>query len=226
MAAAELIVRARCFAVLRELSVERAELPLSDGATIDDAWAALAGRYPALAPHRPYVRAARNGAYADWSEAVADGDEIAFLPPVSGGAASAGRVGLSRAPIDAAALEASVAGPGHGAVVTFVGRARDHADDGREVVELEYEAYDEMAERVLAEMAETAARRWDVAVALVHRVGVVPLGEAAVLIVTAAAHRGAAYEANRFLIEEIKGRLPIWKRERFPDGTEWKRSGA
>jgi molybdopterin synthase catalytic subunit len=114
----------------------------------------------------------------------------------------------------------------HGAVVTFVGRARDHADDGRPVVELEYEAYPEMAAGVLDEIAADAERRFGCAVAVIHRVGVVPIGEAAVAIVTAAAHRGAAYEANRFVIEAIKERLPIWKRERFADGSEWKRPGA
>ena len=115
---------------------------------------------------------------------------------------------------------------GHGAVVTFIGRARDRADDDRVVVELEYEVYPEMAESVLAEVADEAEGRWGAAVAVVHRHGVVPIGEAAVAIVTAAKHRGEAYEANRFVIEAIKDRLPIWKRERFADGSEWKRPGA
>ena len=129
-------------------------------------------------------------------------------------------------PIDVGALERSVASERHGAIVTFVGRARDHADDGRPVVELEYEVYPEMAEAVLGDIAADAERRWPVAVAVVHRHGVVPLGEAAVAIVTGSAHRAEAYEANRFVIEAIKERLPIWKRERFSDGSEWKRSGA
>jgi len=180
-------------------------------------------RHPALAPHREFVRVARNGSYAGWDDALADGDEVAFLPPVSGGATS----GLTDSPIDVSALEAAVAGLQHGALVTFVGRARRTSDDGREVVELEYEAYPEMAERVLAEMVAEAEERWPgVAAAVVHRTGVVPLGEAAVAIVTAAPHRSAAYEAKRFIIEAIKKRLPIWKRERFPDGSEWKRPGA
>ncbi len=213
----------RCFAMLRELAVDREVRSLPDGATVSDAWADLAARFPATAPHRPHVRVARNGAYAAWDDLLADGDEIAFLPPVSGGSPL---VGLTEHPIDVAALEASVEGPGHGAVVTFVGRARDRADDGRAVTELEYEAYPEMAAATLAALAAEAADRWGVAVALVHRTGVVPLGEAAVAIVTAAAHRAAAYEANRYLIEEIKARLPIWKRERFADGSEWKRPGA
>lgn len=215
-------VTIRCFAQLRELSTDRCELELADGATVDDAWISLADRYPGLVPHRPYVRAARNGAHVAWDHHVADDDEIAFLPPVSGGATTM----LSDMPLDVAALERAAASSGHGALVTFVGRARDRADDGRTVLELEYELYPEMAASVLEEVAAEAEQRWSVAVAVAHRFGVVPIGEAAVAIVTAAAHRSEAYEANRFVIEAIKQRLPIWKRERFADGSEWKRPGA
>ena len=215
-------VRVRCFASLRELAVDRGELRLPAEARVEDAWNALAAQHPGLEPHRPFTRAALNGAYADWAAALTDGDEVAFLPPVSGGAT----IGLVDGLIDVPALEASVAGSGHGAVVTFVGRARDRSDDGREVIELEYEVYAELASTVLEEVAAAAEARWDASVAVVHRHGVVPIGEAAVAIVTAAAHRAEAYEANRFVIEEIKSRLPIWKRERFSDGTEWKRPGA
>ena len=213
----------RLFATLREAAEDRSTLELTDGATIEDAWRALAGRWPALGPHREWARAAHNGAYARFDQLLADGDEVAFLPPVSGGNATR----LVDEPIDVATLEAAAAGPGHGAVVTFVGRARDTADDGRGVLELEYEAYPEMAERVLDEIAGEVTARWSaIAVEVVHRVGLVPLGEVAVAIVTAAPHRSEAYEANRFVIEAIKERLPIWKRERFADGSEWKRRGA
>ena len=215
-------VEARCFAMLREIAVDRCELSLPTGATLDDAWVAMVDRYPGLAPHRPYVRAARAGRYAAWSEPLADGDAIAFLPPVSGGATAA----LTDGPIDVAALERSVADAGRGATVVFTGQARDHADDGRTVTELEYEVYPEMAASVLAEIATEAEERWGATVAVVHRHGVVPIGVAAVAIVTASAHRAEAYEASRFVIEAIKERLPIWKRERFADGSEWKRPGA
>ena len=216
-------VTVRCFATLRELSVDRAPLALAEGAVVADAWAALADAYPGLRPHRPFVRPARNGTYAAWDAPLAGGDTVAFLPPVSGGGPS----GLTDGAIDVAGLEAAVAGSGHGALVTFVGRARDRADDGRVVLELEYEAYPEMAGAVLAEIVAEAERRWSGAVlGVVHRVGMVPIGEAAVAIVAAAAHRSEAYEANRFVIEAIKERLPIWKRERFADGSEWRRPGA
>jgi molybdopterin synthase catalytic subunit len=214
-------ITARTFASLRELSVDRCELELDDGATVDDAWSALEAVYPALRPQRPYVRSARNGTYVSWDEPVDAGDVLAFLPPVSGGSSP-----LTDAPIDVAVLERAVAGSGMGAIVTFVGRARDVADDGRTVLELEYEAYPEMAASVLDEIRAEAEARFGARCAVVHRSGVVPIGEAAVAIATAAPHRAEAYEANRYVIEEIKHRLPIWKRERFADGSEWKRPGA
>jgi molybdopterin synthase catalytic subunit len=217
-------VAIRCFAVLRELAFDRDDLELPDGSTVADAWNAVAAAHPALGAHRPYVRGARNGAYADWEAQLLDGDQVAFLPPVSGGAAESG---LTDGPINVAGLEAGVAGSTHGAVVTFVGRARDHADDGRTVLELEYEAFAEMANAVLREITAEAEERWPgSAVAVVHRTGLVPIGDAAVAIVAASPHRSEAYEASRYVIEAIKQRLPIWKRERFTDGTEWKRPGA
>jgi molybdopterin synthase catalytic subunit/molybdopterin converting factor small subunit len=216
-------VTLRTFAVLRELSAERLQVDLPDGACLADAWSELASRHPGVAPHRPYVRGARNGSYAAWDVPLADGDEVAFLPPVSGGGSI---VRITDAPIDVAALETAMARRGDGAVVTFVGRARDTADDGRAVLELDYEAYPEMATAVLEEIAAEAEQRWGAAVAVVHRTGLVPLGEPAVAIVTATPHRAEAYAASRHVIEAIKERLPIWKRERFTDGSEWKRPGA
>ena len=215
-------ITARCFAQLRELATDRCDLTVPDGATVEAVWESLAERHPAIEPHRPYVRAARNGVYAAWEQTVEEDDVIAFLPPVSGGATAA----LTDAPIDVGSLERIVADDAAGAVVTFVGRARDVADDGRAVVELEYEVFAEMAGTVLHEIASEAETRWGARVAVTHRHGVVPVGEAAVAIVTAAMHRAEAYEANRFVIEAIKERLPIWKRERFADGSEWKRAGA
>jgi MoaE-MoaD fusion protein len=217
-------ITVRTFAILRELAADRLLLTVPDGARLTDAWAAFVDRFPAIEPHRPHVRAARNGVYAGWETSLADGDEVAFLPPVSGGG---GTAALTDAVVDVAALAETVAGDAHGAVVTFTGRARNRSDDGREVTELEYEAYREMAVSTLAEIAGEAERRWDgCRVGVVHRTGIVPIGEVTVAIVVAAPHRGAAYEANRFVIEAIKDRLPIWKRERFVDGSEWKRPGA
>jgi molybdopterin synthase catalytic subunit len=185
----------------------------------------MVARYPDLEPHRAFTQPARNGVAVGWDAALADGDEVAYLPPVSGGS-DARLVGLSAEPIDVASLEAIVATT-HGAVVTFVGRARRLADDGREVTGLEYEAYPEMAEATLRAVVAEVGEQWpDCVVAVVHRVGSVPIGEAAVAIVTAAPHRSDAYEANRYVIEAIKSRLPIWKLEHFADGSQWKRPGA
>jgi molybdopterin synthase catalytic subunit len=218
-------VQVRCFATLRELSSARTDLDLVEPASVADAWSALVERHPALEPHRPFTQPARNGAAVAWDERLADGDEVAFLPPVSGGSGQP-VVGLSAEPIDVAALEAVIATT-HGAVVTFVGRARRLADDGREVTGLEYEAYPEMAEATLRDVVGEVTAQWpDTAVSVVHRVGAVPIGEAAVAIVTAAPHRSDAYEANRYVIEAIKARLPIWKLEHFADGSQWKRPGA
>jgi MoaE-MoaD fusion protein len=215
-------VTVRTFASLREASTGRCELALPADATVADAWSALSLQFPAIEPHRGYVRAARNGAYSAWDAELTEGDVVAFLPPVSGGASAS----LTEGDIDVEALEASVADSGHGAVVTFVGRARDVADDARTVIELEYEAFDEMAKRVLDEIVAEAEARFGATVAAVHRFGVVPIGEAAVAIVCAATHRAEAYDASRFVIEAIKDRLPVWKRERFADGSQWKRPGA
>ena len=131
-------VRTRCFATLRELSAARTDLELDEPATVASAWAEMASRYPGLGPHREFTQPARNGVAVGWDEPLADGDEVAFLPPVSGGSADP-PVGLRTGPIDVEALEQIVA-TSHGAVVTFVGRARNRADDGREVIGLEYEA--------------------------------------------------------------------------------------
>src|SRR6476659_787244 len=152
-------VQPRSFALLRELSADRTGLSMPDGGTIEDVWAEMARRYPGLAPHRPFVRAARNGAYAGWEVSLADGDEVAFLPPVSGGGAT--HTSITSEPIDEAAMVRTLAQTGHGAVVSFVGRARDRSDDGRDVLELEYEAYVPMAEQVLEEIAVHAGERWD-----------------------------------------------------------------
>lgn len=218
-------VQARCFATLRELSAARSDLDLPDGASVAEAWDALVARHAGLAPHRPFTQPARNGSAVSWDEVLAEGDEVAFLPPVSGGSAEP-LVGLTDGPIDIEALE-RIAGASHGAMVTFVGRARNRSDDGREVTELEYEAYPEMAEATLRDVVAEVTERWPgSAVAVVHRTGLVPIGEAAVAIVTATPHRADAYDANRYVIEAIKERLPIWKLERFPDGTQWKRPGA
>ena len=133
---------------------------------------------------------------------------------------------LSEGPIDAAAVEAEVRGPDAGAVVVFSGTARDETR-GRKVLRLFYEAYGPMAEAECARIVSEAEARWPVRVALEHRIGALEIGDAAVAIAAAAAHREEAFTACRFVIEEVKRRVPIWKKEFYADGTiEWVGAGG
>jgi molybdopterin synthase catalytic subunit len=123
--------------------------------------------------------------------------------------------------IDAAAVTAAVADPARGATVTFIGTTRDH-NDGRSVTRLEYEAYPEMAIAEMRRIGETAQERWPIArIAIVHRIGVVPIGEASVVIAVSAGHRRAAFEACHFAIDRLKEIVPIWKKEHFEGGEIW-----
>ena len=232
-------VRVRLFAIQRELAGTReVSLDLPDGATVDDAWTALVGIHPALAPGRASVRFARNGAYADASTPLADGDEVAMIPPVSGGADPRRILELRTAPFGAGILGEltdRLATPEDGAAVGFLGRTRvtpgtpapgqeaeaaRHAD--RAVESLEYEAHESMALAVLGDIADEIAVRFGVErVAIVHRTGEVPLGEVSIAVVAVSPHRDAAFDAARYAIDETKARAPIWKAERFRDGHVW-----
>lgn len=124
-------------------------------------------------------------------------------------------------PIDVGAVTATVADPAAGATVTFIGTTRDH-NDGRRVIRLEYEAYPEMALAEMRKIGERACQQWPLAkVAIVHRIGVVPLGEASVVIAVSAGHRRAAFEACHFAIDRLKEVVPIWKKEHFEGGEVW-----
>jgi molybdopterin synthase catalytic subunit len=241
-------IRVRLFAIQRELAGAR-EIPLelADGATVEDAWTAIAGRFPVLLPGRASLRFARNGDYADASTNLADGDEVAFIPPVSGGAGDAGGderppdrriLELHAAPFAAtilADLEARLATDEDGAVVGFIGRTRvspgtpapgQEAEAARHqlrsVESLGYEAHDTMAIKVLTAIADEIADRFGVdGLAIVHRTGDVPLGEASIVVVAVSPHRDAAFRAARYAIDETKARAPIWKAERFADGHVW-----
>ncbi|HET9853301.1 MAG TPA: MoaD family protein [Candidatus Limnocylindrales bacterium] len=240
----------RLFAMQREIAGTRSlELDLHDGATVEDAWSALIERFPRLAPGRAAVRFARNGAYTDAETGLADGDEVAMIPPVSGGAgdsaadgsASGDRIRILQIRVDPfpseilSELGARVATPEDGAVVGFLGvtrrspgtpapgqeaEAARHA--GRAVEALTYETLEPMALAVMAEIADEIEARFGVTrLAIVHREGEVPLGEVSVAIVAASPHRDAAFDAARYAIDETKGRAPIWKAETFSDGHVW-----
>jgi MoaE-MoaD fusion protein len=237
---ASIRVRVRLFAIQRELAGTRevtADLPA--GATVADAWAALVALHPTLAPGRASVRFARNGDYADAATPLADGDEVAMIPPVSGGSGDVRRILEVRpTPLDTGILAELIdrlATDGDGAAVGFLGRTRStpgtpapgqeaeaarHAD--RDVESLEYEAHESMALRVLAAIADEIAERYGVQrLAIVHRTGTVPLGDVSIAVVAVSPHRGDAFEAARYAIDETKARAPIWKAERFADGHVW-----
>ena len=234
-------VRVRLFAMQRELAGRRqVDLELADGASIEAAWTALAAAFPVLAAGRSAVRFARNGVYADPTEILSDGDELACIPPVSGGAgrSPARIIELRPEPFGLevlAELGERLAGDDDGAICGFIGRTRSspgtpapgqeaeaalHA--GRRVEALDYEAHESMAARVLEAIADEALERFGVdRVGIVHRVGRVALGEVSVAVVVAAPHRAAAFEAARYAIDELKARAPIWKAEQFADGHLW-----
>jgi molybdopterin converting factor subunit 1 len=231
-------IRVRLFAIQRELAGTReVPLDLADGGSVEDAWAALVERFPVLAPGRAFVRFARNADYAEPETRLADGDELAVIPPVSGGGEE--RILELRdqpfPPDILAELEARLATPEDGAVVGFIGRTRvspgtpapgQEAEaarhEGRSVESLEYEAHEQMVLGVLGQIADEVRDRFGVErLAIVHRTGEVPLGVASVAIVAVAAHRGAAFDAARYAIDETKARAPIWKAERFRDGHVW-----
>jgi molybdopterin synthase catalytic subunit len=177
----------------------------------------LARRHPALARLLARCRIAVDEEFADDASPLREGAEVAVIPPVSGGAALFRVVDR---PLSLAEVVEAVRAPGRGAVVTFTGDVRGETR-GKKVLRLEYEAYAEMAERKLAEIGEALGREHGAAVAIVHRVGRLEPGEAAVVIACAAPHRAPAFRACAEAIERLKHEVPVWKREVFEDGSEW-----
>ncbi|HVR62292.1 MAG TPA: molybdopterin converting factor subunit 1 [Polyangia bacterium] len=210
------------FAVLRErLGREQEAIELPDGATVAAALAALSGRYPPVAALLPRVQTAVNRAFADGAAALRDGDELALIPPVAGGGAGARRVAITAVPLALDDVIQVVQSPERGGVVTFTGVVRRQGQR-TDVVRLEYEAYTEMAEQVLTDIADEIEREWPgTHVAIHHRVGALGVGETAVAIAVAAAHRAEAFDACRAAIDRLKRRAPIWKKEVGETGEEW-----
>ena len=231
-------ITVRLFAMLRERAGWRSRpFDLDDGSTIAIAWRAIAGSAPGLAGYESAIRFARNGRYASADDQLADGDELALIPPVAGGAGMV-RCEIRDSPLTddlLAELRRTVPTTADGALVLFVGQTRETAGTpapgeeseaarhaGQQVTGLEYEAFESMALAVLHDIATEIETRFGVGrLAIVHRTGHVGLGEASVVICAAAAHRVAAFDACRYAIEELKARAPIWKREEFADGSVW-----
>ena len=215
-------VRTRLFARLREQAgAETETLELPAGATLADVYEALRHRHAGL-PERGGVRAALNQEFSDWSTTVDDGDEAAFIPPVSGGAHGAGVLfELTVDPLDARRLEAAVADKGAGAICTFTGVVRD-SSRGRSVTHLEYEAYAEMATAEMRKIGDEIGEKWPEArVAMAHRTGRLEIGEASVVVSVSCPHRAEAIAACKWGIDRLKESVPIWKKEHAADGTYW-----
>ena len=210
-------IQVRLFAVFRERAGrERLTVELAEGATVADALRLLASEpgLDAVMAAMP-VRAARNREYVSAETALSDGDELALVPPVSGGDVGAGASHVTDGPLAAEPLLESVTRPGAGAIVLFAGVTRD-------VERLEYEVYREMAEeRIGAILAAVRDEHGLEAIAARHRVGAVPLGEPSVLVAVSAAHRGEAFSGAREAIDRIKAETPIWKREVEGGESRW-----
>lgn len=204
--------------------VESAEVPTPP--TLAALRSELATRFPPLARALPAMRLAVNLAYAEDGAGLQDGDEVAVIPPVSGGMTREDTwIALYRAPLPWTDVHAFLGGdPRHGGCVTFEGvtRAESHPEHGP-LLRLEYEAYEDMALREMTRLAEEArAVRSAGRVVLLHRLGAVPIGEASVIIAVAAGHRAHAFDACRFLIDALKRDVPIWKKNVFTrEITEW-----
>jgi MoaE-MoaD fusion protein len=196
------------------------ELELPEGATIGDLKARLERDHAALAGLWNRVAVAVDGELAPDRTVLADGVEVALLPPVSGGSggSAASRVEITEGALDADEVASRVAGSDCGAVVLFVGTVRDR-HGGRRVERLAYSAYRPMAlDRMRRIAGELEGSFSGTRVALVHRLGTLEPGVASVVIAVASPHRGAAYEASRLALERLKAEVPIWKREHYAGG--------
>lgn len=202
----------KLFAGLRERAgTGERRVELSDGATVADVWSVLA-----LGDEPSGLLYAVNREYAERDRPLADGDEVALIPPVSGGAFR-----LSEAPLELEAAVAEVAHERAGAIATFVGTTRVQSR-GRTVLHLEYEAYAGMAEGVMEELAASLQDRYSLClVAIHHRVGRVGIGEQSVVIAVSAPHRHDALAACRDAIDTLKETVPLWKKEVYEGGEEW-----
>ncbi len=220
-------VRVLFFGVLKDLVSSGGEtMTLPEGSTVVDLTEQLRNGSRAESAGHPVwgaLAVAVNREYAKRSAVLHDGDEVALLPPVSGGAEDAAEpiVALIRGQIDRDALVTKLKQPADGAVVVFDGIVRDNTR-GRKTLHLEYEAYEEMALGQMQKLAREAADKFPIdRVGIVHRLGRLEIGESSIVIVVTSAHRAAAFDACRWLIDTLKRTVPIWKKEHFADGAVW-----
>jgi molybdopterin synthase catalytic subunit len=223
-------IRVLFFGPLREI-VGKSEdlLEVSDGATLESVFQLYADTTPRLTDLRKSIVLARNQQFAPGSTVVGHGDEVAFLPPVSGGSDYLAAIedpaghffALTRKPIDSKALAARILRPEDGAYVDFEGVVRNNSK-GRATRFLDYECYEAMAIRVMAELGlDIAAKHAIGRIAIVHRLGRMEIGEASVAVVVTSPHRKPAFDAALEGINRLKTTVPIWKKEYFADGEVW-----
>jgi molybdopterin synthase catalytic subunit len=214
-------IKTRYFAIVREALGKREEVrDVPDGATAGDLLNEITREAPRLASLGRMAMLMVNQEYVEPSHVLHDGDEFVIIPPVSGGGDEK-RFLLTSDEIDPREVEALVADDAIGAIVTFTGTVRDHAR-GLHVVALDYEAYPPAAEKMLAQIGDEIADKFQVRrVAITHRAGLLKPGEISVVIAVSSAHRDAAFDAARYAIERIKEIVPIWKKEHYEDGAVW-----
>jgi len=205
------------FAAAREAAGASREPIDPTPATVGELRLRLLALRPALAAVLARSRVAVDGQFADDEATLPDGAEVAIIPPVAGGSPAFAVVDR---PLRLDEVVAAVSSPGCGGLVTFTGLVRD-STRGRRVERLEYEAYVEMAERTLARIGKEVGDRHTCLVSVVHRIGVLVPGDAAVVIACAAPHRAPAFLACEEVLERLKREAPIWKREVYDDGAEW-----
>jgi MoaE-MoaD fusion protein len=197
---------------------ERVDLP--EGGRLEDLWRHYASRFPSLAEIFPSLVTAVNQEVAVPAQPLRDGDEVAFLPPVSGGAPE-DFYRITREVICAHHLTRDLKAPDDGAVVVFEGIVRNHSH-GRKTLYLEYEAYEPMAISKMQEIGRKLKEKFAIdLVGMIHRVGRLEIGETSVAIIITSVHRRAAFEACHFAIDRLKQVVPIWKKEFFADGAVW-----
>jgi len=222
-------IRVIFFGMLKDIcGAADAVVDVPPGATIASVFEDYAARFPKLRAAAASIVTARNQEFASPTEPLAEGDELAFLPPVSGGKPDstihdeAGHLfAIVREPIDPRMLENHVLEGSDGAIVTFHGVVRNNTR-GRATLRLEYECYEPMAIRKMAEIGREIAQMFPVGrIAMAHRLGVLEIGEASVVIAVAAPHRKAAFDAALEAINRLKRLVPIWKKEFFADGEVW-----
>ncbi len=214
-------IQMRYFAFVREqLGKSKETIELVDGSTVAQALDFAFAPSPRLSNARSAMMVMVNQVYQPSDHVLADGDEVAIIPPVSGGNETK-RFVVTDNVLDPRKVENLVIDDASGALVTFAGTVRDNAR-GKSVTALEYEAYPPAAEKMLEQIGDEILEQWGIStVAIVHRYGLLQVGETSVVIAVSSAHREAAFEACRYAIERIKVLVPIWKREVYEDGAVW-----